>query len=64
MPWAGRAFQALDCDNRGYLLKHEILQQIDKAGVSSHLQLVSLIQALERKRQDEAISYQEWDQLI
>ena len=37
--WAGRAFKALDCENRGYLFKHELLDHIKKAGVYSHHQL-------------------------
>lgn len=34
--WAGRAFKALDRENRGYLFKHELLDHIKKSGVYSH----------------------------
>ena len=34
--WAGRAFKALDRENRGFLFKHELLDQIKKGGVYSH----------------------------
>jgi hypothetical protein len=37
--WAGRAFKALDSENRGYLFKHELLNQIKKGGVYTHHQL-------------------------
>jgi glutaminase len=34
--WAGRCFQALDCENRGWLLKHEILAHLHRMGVYKH----------------------------
>ncbi len=37
--WAGRAFKALDSENRGYLFKHELLNHIKKGGVYTHHQL-------------------------
>ena len=37
VPWVRRAFQALDSENRGYLYKSEILEHIEKVGVSSHV---------------------------
>lgn len=64
VPWAGRAFKALDRDNRGYLLKHEILEQIKKAGVISHLQLAAIVNALESKSAKDQISFAEFESLI
>jgi hypothetical protein len=36
LSWAGRAFSALDTENRGYLLKHELLDHFYNAGIESH----------------------------
>jgi hypothetical protein len=43
IPWTERAFKALDCENRGYLYKNELLDKITFAGVSSHRQLAEMI---------------------
>jgi hypothetical protein len=62
--WAGRAFKALDSDNRGYLFKNELLEQIKKGGVYSHHQLQTLINALECKAPKDPIDFQEFEYLL
>jgi Ca2+-binding EF-hand superfamily protein len=62
--WAGRAFRSLDCENRGFLLKHEILDHIKKGGVYSHHQLQTLINALECKAPKDPIDFQEFEYLL
>jgi len=41
--WSGRAFKALDFENRGFLYKHEILNHIYAGGVDSLSQLRTLV---------------------
>ena len=62
--WAGRAFKALDSENRGYLFKHELLNQIKKGGVYTHHQLQTLINALEVKSPKDPIDFQEFEYLL
>jgi Ca2+-binding EF-hand superfamily protein len=62
--WAGRAFKALDSDNRGFLFKHELLDHIKKGGVYSHHQLQTLINALECKAPKDPIDFQEFEYLL
>jgi len=59
-----RAFDCTDCERRCYLLKHEILRQIESNGVSSNIQLQSMIKALEGKGPTEPISLQEFAGLV
>ena len=61
---AGRAFKALDSENRGYLYKHELLNHIQKGGVYSHHQLQTLINALECKSPKDPIDFQEFEYLL
>jgi len=62
--WSGRAFRALDSENRGFLFKHELLNHIKKGGVYSHHQLQTLINALEVKAPKDPIDFQEFEQLL
>ena len=62
--WDRRAFDCIDCERRGYLLKHEILRHIESNGVSSHIQLQSMIKALEGKGPTDPISLQEFAGLV
>lgn len=64
MPWATRAFEALDRESRGYLYKHEILDHIKMNGVDSHRQLVNLIQVLESKYSKEPIALHEFEKFM
>jgi hypothetical protein len=61
--WTGRAYKALDGQNRGYILKHELLDLIEAEGVSSHQNLEILIQTLQKKRDDEPITFKEFEEL-
>ena len=64
LPWANRAFSALDRENRGFLYKHEILDHIQKGGVYSHHQLANLISALEAKSSKDPIDFKEFESFI
>ena len=64
MSWAGRAFKALDSENRGFLYKNELLDHIKKGGVYSHHQLQTLINALEVKSPKDPILFQEFEYLL
>ena len=54
--WTGRAFKALDSENRGHLVKREILDLIEAEGVKTHDNLDLLIKTLSKKGDDEAIT--------
>lgn len=58
-----RTFKALDSENKGYLLKNEILSMIDVSGVTTHQSLAEFIQVLDAKRDDDHIEYEEFYRL-
>lgn len=62
--WDRRAFEFIDCEKRGYLLKHEIMRHIDSNGVSTHIQLKSMIASLEGKGPMDPISLEEFAGLV
>lgn len=62
--WAGRAFAALDCESRGYLLKHEILNHFIDNGVESHGALKTVTAILKAKSHKCPITYDEFEQLV
>ena len=62
--WAGRAFVALDSDNRGYLFKHEIFEHIVKGGLDSHKQLASVVEYLDSKGPKDRIEFDEFEILV
>ena len=58
--WDGKAFIALDRENRGYLLKHEIMEHFELGGVMEHHGLKYLITALDKKSYKTPIHYEEF----
>ena len=62
--WTGRCFTTLDSENRGFLYKSEILDHIRVAGVYTHHQLETLINALECKEPRDPIDFQEFEYLL
>jgi len=62
--WATRCFRALDCESRGYIFKHELLNHIKEGGVYFHEQLQTLINALECKSPKDPIEFAEFEYLI
>lgn len=60
--WAGQAFMALDTENRGYLLKHELLDHFHHSGVYTHHGLAGLIAYLEAKSHKCPITFEEFNE--
>ena len=60
--WAGQAFTALDTENRGYLLKHELLDHFHHSGVYTHHGLAGLIAYLEAKSHKCPITFEEFNE--
>lgn len=61
--WTAKAFRAIDTEAKGYLLKDEILDLLINQGVHCHHSLDPLIKALDEKKPDEQIDFNEFSHL-
>lgn len=62
--WNARAFKSLDSENRGYLLKHELIEHIKAAGTIKHLQVQALLETLAVKGPKDQITFWEFEVMV
>jgi glutaminase len=61
--WALRAFKAIDSDNRGHILKHEILNHFSANGLMDHDLLLPIISSLQKMSDEAPISLPQFSEL-
>lgn len=64
MKWSTRAFKALDTENRGYILKDELLDHIKASGTYTNKQLKIVVKMLKARNPRDPIHLKEFEQII